>query len=110
VQQKVAWYLENEIAPKEYARQQAELLARDSQLLAAGVTSGFDLALALIEQDAGRKDAIEIARILVVYLKRAGGQSQYSALLAAQAHSDSDAFSELELWIAENLRSDLTKG
>ena len=73
----------------------------------AGVTSGIDLALALIEQDAGRKAAIEVARILVVYLKRAGGQSQYSALLAAQAHSDSDTFSELELWIAENLKGDL---
>jgi transcriptional regulator GlxA family with amidase domain len=73
----------------------------------AGVTSGIDLALALIEQDAGRKAAIEVARILVVYLKRAGGQSQYSALLAAQAHSDSDTFSELELWIAENLQGDL---
>jgi len=73
----------------------------------AGVTSGIDMALALIEQDAGRKAAIEVARILVVYLKRAGGQSQYSALLAAQAHSDSDAFSELELWIAENLKGDL---
>jgi transcriptional regulator GlxA family with amidase domain len=54
----------------------------------AGVTSDIDLALALIEQDAGRKVAIEVARILVVYLKRAGGQSQYSALLAAQAQSD----------------------
>jgi transcriptional regulator GlxA family with amidase domain len=73
----------------------------------AGVTSGIDLALALIEQDAGRKAAIEVARILVVYLKRAGGQSQYSALLAAQAHSGSDTFSELELWIAENLKGDL---
>ena len=45
--------------------------------------------------------------MLVVYLKRAGGQSQYSALLAAQAQSDSDRFSELEQWIAENLKSDL---
>jgi transcriptional regulator GlxA family with amidase domain len=73
----------------------------------AGVTSGIDLALALIEQDAGRKVAIEVARMLVVYLKRAGGQSQYSALLAAQAQSDSDRFGELEQWIAEHLKSDL---
>jgi transcriptional regulator GlxA family with amidase domain len=73
----------------------------------AGVTSGIDLALALIEQDAGREVAIKVARILVVYLKRAGGQSQYSALLDAQAHSDSDRFNELEQWIAEHLRSDL---
>jgi transcriptional regulator GlxA family with amidase domain len=61
----------------------------------------------LIEQDAGRKASIEVARILVVYLKRAGGQSQYSALFAAQAHSDSDAFSKLEIWIAENLKGDV---
>jgi transcriptional regulator GlxA family with amidase domain len=71
----------------------------------AGVTSGIDLALALIEQDAGREVALNVARILVVYLKRAGGQSQYSALLAAQ--SESDEFSELEQWIAEHLDSDL---
>jgi transcriptional regulator GlxA family with amidase domain len=46
----------------------------------AGVTSGIDLALSLTEQDAGKKVAIEVARMLVVYLKRAGGQSQYRAL------------------------------
>jgi transcriptional regulator GlxA family with amidase domain len=44
---------------------------------------------------------------MVVYLKRAGGQSQYSALLDAQAHSESDKFVELEQWIAEHLRTDL---
>jgi transcriptional regulator GlxA family with amidase domain len=74
----------------------------------AGVTTGIDLALALIEQDAGRALAMNVARILVVYLKRAGGQSQYSALLAAQAESDSESFSELELWIVEHLNSDLS--
>ena len=73
----------------------------------AGVTSGIDLALALIEQDLGRKISIEVARMLVVYLKRAGGQSQYSALLSAQAQSDSDNFGELEQWIAEHLKTDL---
>ena len=55
--------------------------------ISAGVTSGIDMAMALTEQDAARKAAIEVARILVVYLKRAGGQAQYSALLAAHAHS-----------------------
>lgn len=73
----------------------------------AGVTSGIDLALALIEQDAGREIAINVARILVVYLKRAGGQSQYSALLSEQAGSEADAFSNLEQWIAENLNGNL---
>jgi len=43
----------------------------------------------------------------VVYLKRAGGQSQYSALLAAQAESESETFSEVERWIAEHLKNDL---
>jgi transcriptional regulator GlxA family with amidase domain len=70
--------------------------------------AGIDLALALIEQDAGRALAMNVARILVVYLKQAGGQSQYSALLAAQAESDSELFSELERWIVEHLKSDLS--
>jgi transcriptional regulator GlxA family with amidase domain len=74
----------------------------------AGSTTGIDLALAMIEQDAGRALAMNVARILVVYLKRAGGQSQYSALLAAQAESDSESFSELERWIMEHLKSDLS--
>ena len=50
---------------------------------------------------------MNVARILVVYLKRAGGQSQYSALLAAQAQSESKSFSNLEQWIVENLKKDL---
>jgi transcriptional regulator GlxA family with amidase domain len=73
----------------------------------AGVTTGIDLALALIEQDCGRSVAMHVARVLVVYLRRTGGQSQYSALLAAQAESTSDAFGELERWIAEHLTADL---
>jgi transcriptional regulator GlxA family with amidase domain len=50
---------------------------------------------------------MHVARVLVVYLRRMGGQSQYSALLAAQVESASDAFTELERWIAENLTADL---
>jgi transcriptional regulator GlxA family with amidase domain len=84
------------------------IFVRDGRVwTSAGGTSGIDLALALIEQDSGRRIAIEVARILVVYLKRAGGQSQYSALLTAQAQSDSDPFGELEIWIAEHLTADL---
>jgi transcriptional regulator GlxA family with amidase domain len=73
----------------------------------AGVTAGIDLALALIEQDCGRAAAMHVARVLVVYLRRAGGQSQYSVLLASQTDSASDKFGELERWIAENLTADL---
>jgi transcriptional regulator GlxA family with amidase domain len=84
------------------------IFVRDGRVWSsAGVTSGIDLALALIEQDVGRIVAIDVACMLVVYLKRAGGQSQYSALLAAQAQSESDTFRELEQWIAEHLMTDL---
>ena len=85
------------------------IFVRDGRVWSsAGVTTGIDLALALIEQDAGRETAMNVARILVVYLKRSGGQSQYSALLAAQTQSESEIFSELEQWVAENLRKNLT--
>jgi len=73
----------------------------------AGVTTGIDLALALIEQDLGRELAMSVARILVVYLRRSGGQSQYSAVLAAQTASESETFGKLEHWISEHLDSDL---
>ena len=73
----------------------------------AGVTTGIDLALALIEQDCGRHVAMHVARVLVVYLRRAGGQSQYSVLLASQTDSAGDTFGDLEQWIAENLTADL---
>jgi transcriptional regulator GlxA family with amidase domain len=83
------------------------IFVRDGRVWSsAGVTTGIDLALALVEEDCGRDTAIRVARVLVVYLKRAGGQSQYSALLAAQAESDSNSFAELERWIAENLKAD----
>lgn len=84
------------------------IFVRDGRIWSsAGVTTGIDLALALIEEDCGRDVAIEVARMLVVYLKRAGGQSQYSALLAAQADSDADVFAQLDRWIAQNLTADL---
>ncbi len=73
----------------------------------AGVTTGIDMALALIEQDFGRPVAMHVARVLVVYLRRAGGQSQYSALLEAQTEAADDPFGELERWISENLTKDL---
>ncbi|RYF66209.1 MAG: helix-turn-helix domain-containing protein [Comamonadaceae bacterium] len=74
----------------------------------AGVTAGIDLALALVEADCGHDVAMEVARELVVFLKRPGGQSQFSELLQAQA-DDAHTFDELNLWIAGNLeRRDLT--
>ncbi|MDO7900284.1 GlxA family transcriptional regulator [Pseudomonas citrulli] len=71
----------------------------------AGVTAGIDLALALVEDDLGRAVALEVARQLVVFLKRPGGQSQFSVTLSLQKHGG--RFDELHAWIAEHLTCDL---
>lgn len=72
----------------------------------AGVTAGIDLALAMVERDLGRRLALQVAQRLVVFLKRPGGQAQFSAALAAQA-SDDGAFGALHDWMAANLAADL---
>lgn len=73
----------------------------------AGVTAGMDLALALIEEDLGRETALTIARHHVMYLMRPGGQSQFSAQLAAQAIGD-ERIAQICAYIVENPRADLT--
>jgi transcriptional regulator GlxA family with amidase domain len=73
----------------------------------AGVTAGIDLALALIEEDVGHAVAMQAARRLVVFMKRQGGQSQFSAALAAQASADGP-FDALHGWMAAHLRDDLS--
>jgi transcriptional regulator GlxA family with amidase domain len=73
----------------------------------AGVTAGIDLALALVEQDLGRDAALTLARWFVMYLKRPGGQSQFSAHLAAQA-AERAPIRELVAWIAEHPAADLS--
>jgi transcriptional regulator GlxA family with amidase domain len=75
----------------------------------AGVTAGLDLALALVEEDLGRRVALAVARQLVVFLKRPGGQAQFSAALALQAGQGVDErFEALNLWIGDNLSADLS--
>ncbi len=75
----------------------------------AGVSAGIDSALALVEHDLGRAAALQVARELVVFLKRPGGQSQFSAQLVAEVGADDpDRFGELTRWIAAHLESDLT--
>lgn len=74
----------------------------------AGVSAGIDLALALVEADCGRDVALQVARELVVFLKRPGGQAQFSQALQAQT-ADSAGFDALHAWISDNLRdSDLS--
>lgn len=72
----------------------------------AGITAGIDLALALVEVDLCRRTALAVARQLVVFLKRPGGQAQFSVSLDLQ---DGDGrFDRLHAWIADNLHDDLS--
>lgn len=73
----------------------------------AGVTSGMDLALALVEEDLGRDIALTVARHLVLFLQRPGGQSQFSAQLSGQM-ADRAPLRELQAWIAEHPGADLS--
>jgi transcriptional regulator GlxA family with amidase domain len=72
----------------------------------AGVTAGIDLALALVEEDLGRSVALAVARYMVVFFKRPGGQAQFSAALALQAADDK--FGALHDWISNHLSGDLS--
>jgi transcriptional regulator GlxA family with amidase domain len=73
----------------------------------AGITAGIDLALALIEEDRGPSQALAVARELVVFLKRDGGQDQFSQPLAFQSQAV-DRFADLTAWIAGHLSADLS--
>jgi transcriptional regulator GlxA family with amidase domain len=84
------------------------IFVRDGNVYtSAGVTAGMDLALALVEDDLGRQAALEVARWMVLFVKRPGGQSQFSAQLAAQT-ADREPLRELQEWIAGNLDADLS--
>jgi transcriptional regulator GlxA family with amidase domain len=84
-----------------------QIYVQDGKLYtSAGVTAGIDLALKLIEDDHGRDLALTVARRLVVFLKRPGGQSQFSAHLAAQM-ADEGKIRSLQRWILDHLSLDL---
>ena len=73
----------------------------------AGVTAGIDLALALVAEDHGHQAAATVARQLVVYLQRSGGQAQFSSLLAGQA-ADTEPVRDLLSWLRDHLADDLS--
>ena len=73
----------------------------------AGVTAGIDLALALVEEDLGRAVALQCARELVVFMRRPGGQAQFSNTLSAQ-FAGSSPISQLIAWATDNLAADLS--
>jgi len=100
---------------KEFARRYPEVKV-ESELVwvkdgntytSAGISAGIDLALAWVEEDCGAAVAQEVARELVLFLRRPGGQKQLSVSLSAQA-SEMKAIQELQVWIAENLRKKLS--
>lgn len=73
----------------------------------AGFTAGIDMALALLEEDEGYQTAIKMARLMVMFLKRSGGQSQFSLPLSVQTSGDK-GFSDLHAWVADNLKQKIT--
>jgi transcriptional regulator GlxA family with amidase domain len=85
----------------------AIFIREDNIWTSAGVTAGIDLALAFVEEDFGRDLALEVAREMVVYLKRPGGQSQFSTHLMSQ-NTVKPNIREIQNWILENLDQPLT--
>ena len=84
------------------------IFVRDGTLYtSAGVTSGMDLALALVEDDHGREIALAVARELVMFLQRPGGQSQFSAQLAVQ-FAEHEPLRDLQAWILDHPGADLS--
>ena len=84
------------------------IFVRDGHVYtSAGVTAGMDLALALVEEDLGREVALEIARWFVMYLRRPGGQSQFSVRLADQT-AEREPLRDLLRFIGENPAGDLS--
>lgn len=93
--------------PKVRVEQDPIFIKDGSLYTSAGVTAGLDLALALVEEDHGRERALAVARDLVMFLRRPGGQSQFSSLLESQA-AERDMIGDLRPWILGNMKSDLS--
>ena len=73
----------------------------------AGATAGVDLVLSLVEEDLGRRIALAVAQWMVVFLKRPGGQAQFSAQLSTQM-AEHQPLRDLQAWVIEHLRADLS--
>jgi transcriptional regulator GlxA family with amidase domain len=85
------------------------LFARDGNIYSSGgITAGIDLALALIEEDLGREIALAAARMLVVFPRRPGGQSQFSAHMSWGEINPRPDIAELQTWMLGNPGADLS--
>jgi transcriptional regulator GlxA family with amidase domain len=98
---------------QDYPKIQVEsdpIFVRDGKVWSsAGVCAGMDLALALVEADHGREVALTVAQWMVLFLKRPGGQSQFSVGLAAQA-TEHERIRGVQTWAQEQLGGDLGVG
>jgi transcriptional regulator GlxA family with amidase domain len=84
------------------------IFLRDGSIYtSAGITAGIDLSLALVEEDHGHQTALTVARQLVMFLVRPGGQAQYSHMLSRQA-TTSEPLRELQVYMLENLKANLS--
>jgi transcriptional regulator GlxA family with amidase domain len=91
--------------PQTQVQSDAIFVQDDKFWTAAGISSGIDMALAMVEEDHGHRLALMVARNLVVFLKRPGGQSQFSAML--QSQSTEGPLGSLLDWIVSHPRGDL---
>ena len=94
--------------PAVRVRPDAIYVVSDRVWTSAGVSAGIDMALAMVEDDLGHAAALALARLLVLFLKRPGGQSQFSVELRRQERDARGRFDDLHAWIAENLAADLS--
>jgi transcriptional regulator GlxA family with amidase domain len=84
------------------------IFVRDGKVVtSAGITAGMDMALALVEEDLGRDLALQVARWLVMFVQRSGGQSQFSSQLAGQL-AERAPLRELQSWMIDHPEADLS--
>jgi len=103
------WRFSKELArryPKVKVASEPVWVKDENIYTSAGISAGIDLALAWVEEDCGAAIAQDVARELVLFLRRSGGEKQLSVSLSAQA-AEMKAIQEIQVWIAENLRRDL---
>lgn len=88
--------------PDVQVNENAIYIRNDRIYTSAGVSTGIDLALAVVMEDLGRELAMQVAQHLVLYLHRPGGQRQFSQVMALQ-RQQRGSFNDLAVWMSENL-------
>jgi transcriptional regulator GlxA family with amidase domain len=104
------WYFSNQLAsdyPDIHVDSNRIFICDGNIYTSGGITSGIDLALALVEEDWNRDLALKVARLLVMFLQRPGGQSQFSAFLTSKPPKRKDV-SDLQAWVIDNPAADLS--